>query len=177
MDCLSLALTLTLSPFFPLACARTLSLPILVVNVYPSLSFFRASDSNRGDHVFQPRQLSSLTLTEAPLSLAHEEASSSAQHAGARLRVCYMYVCVCVRARAHLRLRAYTCVIMSLHAYTHMHETHARVYTRNIHISTYSSPECAEPRSRNTCSTFMGRPESGRWSHNCHTLRTAILFR
>jgi hypothetical protein len=109
MDCLSLALTLTLSPFFPLACARTLSLPILVVNVYPSLSFFRASDSNRGDHVFQPRQLSSLTLTEAPLSLAHEEASSSAQHAGARLRVCYMYVCVCARARAFALACVYVC--------------------------------------------------------------------
>ena len=131
-------------------------------------------DSNRGDHVFQSRQLSSLTLTEAPLSLAHEEALPSARHAGECLRVCCM--CVCVRARTRVHICA-TFVFMRLHARTHMHETHARIYTRNIHIPTYSSPECAEQSSRSTCSTFMGRPESGRWSRNCHTLRTAILIR
>jgi hypothetical protein len=122
MDCLSLALSLalslSLSPSLPLSCARTLSLFLyIVVNVHPSLSFFRACDSNRGDHVFHSRQLSSLTLTEAPLSLAHEEASPSARNAGARLRVYCM--CVCVRAR--VRAFALACVYVCVYAFECLH--------------------------------------------------------
>ena len=97
----------------------------------------------------------SLTLTEAPLSLAHEEAPASERHAGAYLRVCCICVCVCVclcaRARTRIcacvRIRVCLCLCMLTHpcvkrtrAYTHETYTYVPTAARNAQNRAHAAP-------------------------------------